>query len=389
MTRAHLFALAAAAAAVAPSVAGAQVPVRVRAAGFYESYSFDPGLPFSKVTEIAVPVGIDIGLGRFANLALSSGFVTIDLESAETGFADQSLSGILDTELRLGINLIPGRLIALVSGAIPTGIKSVEADEVAVLAALSSDVIGFAVPSVGSGGTVGGGLVGAVPLGGRFALGLGATYSYPVSYQPIVGETVKVRPGAEIRGRAGLEGPLGRTTYLRVAGVLARRAKDQFAGSVQNGVGTRLIGYLEVAQGFGNSQLTIYGYDVYRGSPQLEATAVGQAVLPKGNLLVGGLRFRLPVTPRFSVAPRAEYRYSAQASGSFADADGDGVQEYSEGSVEKAGTSLRFGLDLRQQFSEMFALVASGGAVTGNVLRGTDEIGLSGYRFGLVFEVTR
>jgi hypothetical protein len=288
------------------------------------------------------------------------------------------------------VNVVPGRLIAIVSGAVPTGVKSVDQQEVSILAALASDVIGFAVPSIGSGGTVGGGLVAAVPVG-RFALGLGATYTYPLSYQPLVGSSDEIRPGAEIRGRAGLEGPLGRTTYLRVATVVARRSKDEFGGATQNGVGTRVIGYLELAQGFGNTQLTIYGYDVYRGSPQLEATAVGQAILAKGNLIAGGLRFSLPVTARLSIVPRAEFRYSTQAPGSFTDTSNppDGTPDtFVQGPMEKAGSSLRFGLDARQRLADAVAVVLNGGFLTGNISQSGTDIGLSGFRFGLLLEVT-
>jgi hypothetical protein len=376
-----VLAVAALAAAAAPLVG--QVPVRVRGGGFYESYSFDPGLPFRSVSEVALPLAVDVGLGRYATLTLSSGFVSINLESADTAAADQTLSGALDTELRLGVNVIPGRLILLASGALPTGIKSVEEQELTILAALTSDIVGFSVPSVGSGGTLGGGVVGAIPVG-RFALGLGATFTHSLAYQPVVGQTDEIKPAAEIRGRAGIEGPLGRTTYLRVATVVARRGKDEFAGAAQNGVGMRFIGYGEVAQGLGNMQLTLYGYDVYRGSPQLEATAIGQAILPKGNLIVGGLRFSLPVTRTTTILPRAEFRYSSQAQGGF-----DSTDAFVQGPMEKAGTSWRFGVDLRQHLAGPFAMVASGGVLTGNIVQAGTDIGLSGYRFGLLLEVTR
>jgi hypothetical protein len=374
MTRPNLLLLAAAALAATPLGLHAQGPVRVRTAGFYERYTFDRGLGYGHISEVAVPVSVDVMLGRFANLALSSGFVSIELQ--DTAGAAQELSGALDTELRFGVNVVPGRLIMLVSGSLPTGVKSVELEEVAVLAALATDVVGFAVPSVGSGGAVGGGVVGAVPLG-RFALGLGVNYSYSLSYEPIVGDVREIRPGAELRGRAGVEGPLGRNTYLRVTTVVARRAKDRFADSTQNAVGTRLIGYAELAQGFGDTQLTLYGYDVYRGSPQVEPTAIGKAILPKGNLIVGGARLSLPVTQRFTIVPRTEFRYSSQATGSFENG------AFVQGPMEKAGTSLRFGLDARQRLTDAVGLVVSGGFLTGSIA----EIGLSGYRFGLLLDI--
>jgi hypothetical protein len=381
MTRATVLLLAGAA-AVLPSVSAAQgLPVRARTAGFYERYSFDSG---RKISEVAVPVSLDVTLGRFGNLALSSGYVSIELDSAG---AQETLAGVLDTELRLGFNVVPGRLIALMTGTLPTGLKSVDTSQVAVIGALASDVVGFAVSSVGTGGTVGGGLVGAVPLG-RWAIGLGANYSYALSYEPVVGDSREIRPGAEIRGRVGVEGPLGRTTYLRVTTVVARRGKDLYADTTQNGIGTRFIGYLELAQGFGNSQLTLYGYDVYRGSPQLEPTVAGRALLPKGNLVVGGLRFSLPVTQSLTIVPRAEVRISSLAPSQVE--NGVLVQQQ----MRNAGQSVRFGMDVRQRLTNAAALVVTGSYLSGK-FRGRTASGglatfdgLSGYRFGLVLDVT-
>ena len=368
MTRALLF-LSAAAWLLGAGPASAQVTSRIRASGFYERYTFDSG---PRISELTVPVGVDVSVGRYLDVTLSTGFVALDLRGDDPAF-EEKLSGALDTELRLGVNLIPGRLIAIVNGAVPTGIKSVDSGDVAILVALSSDVIGFAVPTVGSGGTVGGGLVGALPLG-KFALGLGATYSYPLSYQPLVGSADEVKPGSEVRARAGIEGPLARQTYLRVAGVFAWRDKDELGGVTQPGVGSRLIGYVELGQGFGNTQLTVYGFDVYRGGPRTEGTGVGLAVLPKGNLLAGGFRVSIPVSQSFSVAPRAEYRYATAAPDTAS-------------ALEKSGSSFRVGLDLRQVITPKVSLALAGSGVFGDVMQGTTAVDFSGFRAGLVLEV--
>lgn len=349
--------------------AAAQITSRVRVSGFYERYAFDSG---PRISEFTVPVGVDVSIGRYLDVTLSSGFVALDLSSDDPA-AEEKLSGALDTELRLGVNLIPGRLIAIVNGAVPTGIESVDSGDVAILVALASDVIGFAVPTVGSGGTVGGGLVGALPVG-KFALGLGATYSYPLSYQPVVGNPDEIKPGSEFRARAGIEGPLARQTYLRVAGVFAWRDKDELGGVTQPGVGSRLIGYVELGQGVGNVQLTLYGFDVYRGGPRTEGTGVGLAVLPKGNLLAGGLRVALPVTQSFSVAPRAEYRYATAAPDTAA-------------AMEKSGSSLRVGLDLRQVITPKVSVALAGSGVFGDVVQGATAIDFNGFRAGLVLEI--
>ena len=357
---------------LATGTARAQVRTTARAQAVYESYRFDPGLPFEKVSEFAVPVGIDVSVGRRVDITLSTGYVSLDLDLG-SGFA--SVSGMLDTEARIGINVVPGRLIAVITGRVPTG-RKVDSAQALVLAPIASDVIGFAIPTLGSGGSVGGGLVGAIPAG-RFAIGVGATYSYPFSYQPFRDSGTELVPGSEFRARLGLEGPLARTTYMRVAGVFAARAKDEFGGQLQPGVGQRYIGYAEVVQGLGRMQLTVYGFDVYRGQPSIEGTALGPALLPKGNLIAAGFRHAIPVSRSFSVAPRAEWRMSTSA-------DTDGSR------LTKAGSSIRIGLDARQTFSPGLALALFGSGLFGDIRPpGGADIPVSGWRAGLMFNVAR
>jgi len=63
---------------IVPGAASAQVRTTVRAQTVYESYSFDPGFTFDKVSELAIPVGLDVAFGR-VTVALSSVFVSLDL----------------------------------------------------------------------------------------------------------------------------------------------------------------------------------------------------------------------------------------------------------------------------------------------------------------------
>jgi hypothetical protein len=363
--------VAAALLALTASASPAQVRTTARAQAVYESYTFDPGLPYEKVSEFAVPVGVDVSVGRRLDITLSTGYVSLDLD---LGSSYASVSGMLDTEARVGINVVPGRLIAVITGAVPTGTK-VDSAQATVLAPIASDVIGFAIPTLGAGGSLGGGLVGAVPVG-RFAIGVGATFAYPFSYQPFRDAATELAPGSEFRARLGVEGPLARTTYMRVAGVFAARAKDEFGGQMQPGVGQRYVGYAEIVQGLGRMQLTVYGFDVYRGQPAIEGTALGPAVLPKGNLIAAGFRHAIPVTPSFSVAPRAEWRMSTT------DPEGSGLS--------KAGSSIRIGLDARQTFAPGLTLALFGSGLFGDIRpTGGADIPLSGWRAGLMFNVTR
>ncbi len=358
----------------------AQGPVEVHAAGFYESYNFDTdvgALQLESISEMSVPVGININLGRMADLALSSGFANVELTSKNTDvLANQSVSGILDTEARLSLNLIPDRLMILVNGAVPTGVKTVSENELAILGALSSDIIGFAAPQLGSGGSVGGGFAGAVPMG-RFALGIGGTYKLPLSYVPVSDRAEELKPGQEFRFRAGLEGPIGRRSYLRLAGIFAMRYKDEIDSELRNGVGNRIVGYFSLNQGIGSSTLVLYGFDVFRSDPQIEPTATGAAVLPRGNLTAAGMRWTFPLGTGFSLGPRAEFRYSLRA-----DSETDAT-------LRKAGQSIRFGIDLREQLNPQVAFVVQGDGVTGELADANRTlVGLQGFRIAVHAEIT-
>ena len=358
----------------------AQSPVQVRAAGFYENYSFETGtgaLQLESISELAVPVGIDIDFGRIGDLTVSTGYANVQLKSKNVSVLDdQTVSGILDTEARLSLNVIPSRLMVLLSGAAPTGIKTVTEDELAVLGALSSDVIGFSAPQLGSGGNVGGGFAGAIPAG-QFAIGLGGTFRLPLEYVPVAGRDDELKPGQEFRFRAGLEGPVARRSYIRIAGIFAMRSKDELNSALQNGVGNRIVGYASLNQGAGSSTLILYGFFVFRSAPQIEPTAAGAAVLPRGLLATGGVRWTFPLGPGMTLGPRAEFRKSRTANSDTDDA------------LRNAGQSIRVGVDFRRQLSRQLAIVLQAGGATGNVADpNRTMVDFSGYRFALHTEIT-
>jgi len=361
-------------AVVSPAVA--QGPITARSAVMFESYKFDPGLVFNKVVELTVPIGLGARLGNFGSVALSSGYAKVDLTSADPSqLPSQTISGLLDTEARLSINLVPGKLLLLMSGAVPTGTKTVQQEQLAILGALSSDVIGFSAANLGTGGNVGGGFAGAIPVG-RFAVGFGATYRLPLTYQPVIGQTRDLKPGAEIRVRGGLEGALARRTYLRMAGIYARTSKDQVNAATVNGIGNRIIGYISLNQTVGSTTLTLYGFDVFRGSPQIEATATGAALLPRGNLLAGGFRADVGVGRTVTLSPRVEYRTSSAAPDPLASA------------LEFLGRSFRAGVDARFALSRSVAAVIQAGGAFGTFARGPTDVPFNGYRGGVHLEIT-
>lgn len=351
-------------AAILFSVGPATAQIGVRARVVSESYSFDAGLALTDITETTVPIGISIGLGNFGSLAISTGYVKVDVSGP--GISPQSITSPLDTEFRFVYNLIPGKFMLLLNGAIPTGTKTVELQELSVLGAISSDVIGFSSPSVGTGGNFGGGFAGAIPLGSKFAVGVGASFKQSLSYQPVANRPGDLLPGAEVRVRLGLQGSLARRTYVRLAAIYASRGRDDFDNITRSGVGDRIIGYSSINQGFGGSSVTLYGFVVNRADPKLTADLTVPS-LPQGRLVAFGGRFDLRLGSSLAFAPRVEFRNS---------------QEQINASLQKIGSSTRIGADVTIGVGRSADFVLQGSFVTGDVVQSGVNIGFDGMRFG-------
>lgn len=200
--------------------------------------------------------------------------------------------------------------------------------------------------------------------------------------------------------RAGLEGAIGRTTYLRVAGVFARQNNDRASAVELNGVsddlgnvhgvGNRFIGYLSLNQQIGPGALILFGYDVYRMDPTVEPVALGAALLPPGNLIGVGARYEAQLNSKVRVAPRFEFRNSAQSLGNTAiDLDSPAWNP-----ISKVGDAWRFGADIIYTASRNVSVVVVGSGFTGYLLvdalkpaiTNRTRMDLSGWRFGVNLE---
>ena len=346
----------------------------------YESYSFDDGLGYSDISELTLPLTVSADLGGRAWLTLSSGFTSIRLTGDPAfGREDQEMSGLVDTEARAVVELIPGRLNFLATATAPTGMEAMEIGEEVILSALSSQVMGLSTTNLGGGGRAGGGFVGAIPVG-RMALGLAGTYTHSMAYNPVVGQDTEWKPGGEIRLRAGLEGTVSTGRYLRLTAIFASRQSDQLDGQDRGEVGQQFHIYGALNQSLGTSSLTLYAFDSYRSAPQIEATSVGALWVPKGNLAALGAKMEIPVGRQSRLVPKAEFRTYSEAPRA----------EGGSGSMESAGTTFRLGADFKQPLRPGLALVVEANGLFGNVGAGEGStVGVRGFRGGIHLEYRR
>ncbi|NNM05301.1 MAG: hypothetical protein HKO65_09375 [Gemmatimonadetes bacterium] len=360
--------------------ASAQTQVGGNGAFLYEKYSFDSGLAYTDVSELTIPLTFSTYLGNKALFTLSTGATRVSLTgNPSAGLQDQEVSGIIDTEARLVLDLVPDRVSFLATAVAPTGIEALQIDEEAVLTALSSQVIGFSTTRLGGGGRAGAGFIGAFPVG-DMALGVAGSYTHSLAYSPLVGQTSEWKPGGEIRIRAGLEGTVAPQSYLRVAAIFAARQADELDGDRLGEVGSQVHIYGSLNQGLQSSTLTLYMYDSYRSAPQIEATSIGAVRLPKGNLLALGAKLEIPIARQTRLIPKAEFRRLTEAP----------RDETGDGSLEAAGSTFRVGVDLKHPLHQTLALVFEANGLFGNVGAGNgNTVGVSGFRGGLHLEYRR
>jgi hypothetical protein len=281
---------------------------------------------------------------------------------------DIDVSGIVDTDLRATVTLVPGRVLLTLVGTLPTGRATVPDTTVPLYGATATDLFGFTVPSFGGGGGVTAGLATAFQLGERWAAGAGASYRYSGTYVPVEGGG-EVAPGAEGRLRLGVEGPLGRGSYFRGALVFGRNGRDEIAGGTEAAIGDRVLGYLALNVPLGRGALSLYGWNMRR----LGAAASADTRVPGGNVLALGARLDRPLSPAVTVTPAVELRHEMS-----------GVD-----SLAVLGWLLRPGADLRVGLGARAALVTSARYAFGQVRDEGTTVSVRGPRLGLTLEWTR
>jgi hypothetical protein len=356
--------------AVLPGVLAAQAaPMVARTGASFESYSFGSGLAFNRISEFSIPISVTQRVGGRLVLDVSTAFASASVSEAGGGGGTITHSGLVDTDLRATISVIPGKLIFNLIGTIPTGATTVPDTTIPLFGATATDLLGFTTPGFGSGGGVSAGFASAFRMGQNWAVGTGASYRYGASYVPVRGGT-EMSPGGEIRGRLGIEGPFGAGKYFRGALVYTTTAANDLGASQQSTIGDRILGYAAVSMPLGNSHLSLYGWDMRR----LRA-GPGTVSVPPGNVLAVGARLDRPWGPRATLSPLLEFRHELT---------GDPGP-----SMQLLGYLLRAGSDLRYRLSDRATGVIQAQLAFGTLHDGGTSVTIVGPRLGALIEWMR
>lgn len=360
-------------AALMPGLLAVQAAATTARSGVYfETYSFGTGLAFKRISEFTVPVSITQRAGdRFA-FDISTAFASVSVREAGGGSIDHS--GLIDTDLRATVGVIPGRLVFNLVATIPTGARAVPDTTIPLFGATATDLLGFTTPGLGSGGGVSAGFASAFRMGTNWAVGTGASYRYGMSYTPVKGGT-EMSPGGEVRARLGIEGPFGGGggKYFRGALVYTTTGANDLGAGSQSTIGDRVLLYATVNMPVGNSKLSFYGWEMRRLRARDVGTA-GTVSVPRGNVLAIGTRLDRPLNPRATLSPLLEFRHELTSSGA---------------QMQLLGYLLRAGTDLRYQLSNHATGVVHAQLAFGNLQDEGTSVSIFGPRLGVLIEWTR
>jgi hypothetical protein len=330
----------------------------------FESYRFATGLAFDRVTEMVIPISVVQRVGSRLVVDVATAFARA---SVRTVGGDIDASGLVDTDVRAAVTVVPGRLIATLVATLPTGLGTVSDTTLPLYGATATDLFGFTVPQLGGGGGLTGGFAGAFPLGRDWAVGVGASVRYGAAYVPVEGGG-ELSPGGEGRVRVGIEGPLRGGAYARATLVYSHSAEDDVEGAPPTVIGDRVLVSASLNLPLGRGIVSLYGWDMRRFHPGSAGTRV-----PAGNLLALGARLDRPLSPRVSLGANVEVRHELSGDDSLA----------------TLGWLARPGLDLRVRLGGDAALVTSASYAFGQVRDEGVAVAVHGPRVGLGLEWQR
>jgi hypothetical protein len=369
MTRARAL-LPAVAGLLAPAVLAAQAATTARTGVYFESYSFGAGLAFDRISEFTIPISATQRLGDRLVIDVGTAFASASVRTATGETIDHE--GLVDTDLRATIGVIPGKLIFNLVGTIPTGATAVPDTTIPLFGATATDLLGFTTPGFGSGGGVSAGFASAFRMGTNWAVGTGASYRYGMSYTPVKGGT-EMSPGGEIRARLGLEGPFGGGKYFRGAFVFTTTGANDLGAGSQSTIGNRFLLYAAVSMPMGNSKVSLYAWEMRRMRARDFGTA-GTVSVPRGNVLAIGTRLDRPLSPNATLSPLLEFRHELTDAGT---------------QMELLGYLLRAGTDLRYRLSDHAAGVVQAQLAFGKLQDAGTSVSIVGPRLGAFIEWTR
>lgn len=214
-------------AAAVPRVAGAEFLNAARLPLSYRTWTVESDSVEVKVSQFHLPAVGSLALGENVDLVISTAYASSDLEPE--GESSLSLASAAGVKGQLFVRLLGNRLMLQGGVNVPTGGTALDLDELTVVQALSSPLLGFRLKHYGEGFNVGGGAALALPLGESATFGLGGGFVQRGEYEFVEGDE-DYQPGTEISGSTGLDFQSGGFPVLRLDATYRMFGEDELGG---------------------------------------------------------------------------------------------------------------------------------------------------------------
>ncbi len=299
------------------------------------------------LTLLTVPVVAGVPLGDRLRAEVHGGWARGSMERADG--VDVQVDGLIDTELRLGADLVPGSVRLTGQLVVPTGVDSHSEDELALAGAVAADLLPFRISHWSSGG--GGGLsLSAVHSFGATALGMDVGYQRAGEFQPTAAEPAAVyRPGDAVLLTAALDQAVSATAKLTLRLDARRYGEDALDGENLFRSGNRVgaTAVYSFARGAASSGVAYAGYRHRSAGTFL----VDLAPRPSQGAFLAGAGLRTPVGGGV-LTPSADVRVLRREDGrgqGYATSVGAAGEWATGGVTLMPGARLRFGSVLVQE----------------------------------------
>jgi hypothetical protein len=261
------------------------------------------------ISLLTVPLAAEAWVGRRVRVTLVGGFAAARLTRADGGTA--TLTGPVDTELRVSVPLA-GDWITLTGVAVlPTGKESLSAEELEVAGIVASDLLPFAISHWGSGGGAGASLALARRVG-SVGVGVSGGYHAGREYHAFAGAGGAYRPGDEAFLTLAVDRAVGGGRATLQAGA-HHYAHDELEGGnlYRSGDRYQLIGSYAF-EGRGRTSGVVYAGALHRENGARLAQLAQD--LPAQDLVLLGAGLRLPLR-RGILLPSVDGRIFRSADG--------------------------------------------------------------------------
>jgi hypothetical protein len=247
-------------------IGSAPRPIRISTGAVYQQYSDAD----SRLQQVSFPVTAFVPVSRPLALSFSAS------PALASGEDVASLSGLSDAQIALSYYQRMGAASAVLSlsANLPSGKRTLTQEEFETSALLSQNFYGFRLPVFGQGLNLSPGLTFAFPAGDQAVIGIGASYQYRGSFEPLVDMAEAFKPGDEILITGGGDVRLGAAWALSADVTYTLYQADQLGDVDVYETGDQLAVSIQALGNLGTNQLRMFGRFRNKGKSTLPVAGV-------------------------------------------------------------------------------------------------------------------